>query len=167
MPTYDVISTTTVGAVSSVTISGISGYSNVRVVVSGRETSGGNTNNSASYGVRVNGSTASAYSMITNRANNGIPQGVGQKNDIYFATLVALPGSGTPSTARGMAIIDFIDATNRIGGFGQYFSTNETDSAVALSSFYFNSAVALNSITILSVAGNYFQGTTITLYGIN
>lgn len=160
--TYEPISTTTLGTSSTINITSIpSTYTDLRLVVTGNDTTGGST-----FGIRVNGLSASViYSSFYGYASSTT---TGYTYNTV-STILKINGGGANGTA--LAIIDFSNYSSTSiwkGGSANACSYGSTASmSLAHSSFLIQTTQAISSIFIGSGSGSTLvAGTTATLFGI-
>jgi hypothetical protein len=157
--TYTELRKTTVGtATASVTLdlTGISGYTDLVLVVEGIATA----NSTSSLSLQFNGDTASNYSG-TRLSGNG-----STATSDRYSTATVMGGGLITSSVRFNNIINIQNYSNTTTFKTVLFRSNVSDSLVRTSVNLWRSTAAITQIDVLATATTFASGTTISLYGI-
>ena len=156
MPTYDLISRTTLSsAAASVTLSSITGsYADLICIVSGK-----NSASSARIDVQFNSDTATNYSYTR-------LQGDGTSATSNRGTSTAYIIIGTLTTSQNTVIAQINNYANSTTYKTSLSRWNASDGTVGSSVGLWRNTSAINSIKFSAGADNLAAGTVITLYGI-
>lgn len=156
MPTYDLISRTTLSsAAASVTLSSITGsYADLICIVSGK-----NSASSARIDVQFNSDTATNYSYTR-------LQGDGTSATSNRGTSTAYIIIGTLTTNQNTVIAQINDYANSTTYKTSISRWNASDGTVGSSVGLWRSTSAINAIKFSAGADNLAAGTIISLFGI-
>jgi hypothetical protein len=169
MPTtYEPIATTTLGsAASSITLSSIPAtYTDLRLVIVGRENSGSN-DPGTNINLTFNGSSASDYSW-TRIFGTGSSVSSSSFTAQAYLGIVTVAGGGAGSGVFGLTAIDifsYAGSTFKTALSNQNIDNNSTG-WVFRSVGLWRSTSAITSLTITNSTNQLAAGTTATLYGI-
>jgi hypothetical protein len=157
--TYTELRKTTVGtATASVTLdlTGISGYTDLVLVVEGIATA----NSTSTLSLQFNGDTASNYSG-TRLSGNG-----STASSDRYSTATVMGGGLITSSVRFNNIINIQNYSNTTTFKTVLFRSNVSDSLVRTSVNLWRSTAAITQIDVLATATTFASGTTLSLYGI-
>lgn len=158
--TYTPIATTTLGsAVSSYTFSSIpSTYTDLVLIITGAITTNNNT-----YRIQFNGDTASNYSYTSLVATSG---GAGTSRGSNTAFIPFFLFNGAPNTSISANIVSINNYSNASTYKTALVRANYGNGEVTSVAGLWRSTSAINSITILTSAGNLDTNSQLTIYGI-
>jgi hypothetical protein len=149
--TYEPIQTTTLGsAQSSVTFTSFSGYTDLKLIISG------STSAAANVSLRYNNDTGSNYSetYMLNAGSSRDP-------NVTYAYL------GTTSTAQGTHIVDIMNYSNTTTNKTALSRSNDGASNVAVWVSLWRNISAITTLLVSTGgAATWSIGTSFTLYGI-
>jgi uncharacterized lipoprotein YehR (DUF1307 family) len=169
-PTYTLIGSHTLGAVSSFTLSSIpQNFQDLSVVITGRVDGDDNVC------VRFNSSSSADYNVQSSETSPFTSANAGTSVNLSYAYVGRIGTTQTSSTSIGTAAMEVLNytATDKhktflARGGGRYYNYSGT-----MGIGYFSwtgvrwaSFAAINSITIFVNAATFIAGTTIEIYGI-
>jgi hypothetical protein len=157
--TYTELRRTVVGtATGTVTLdlTGISGYTDLVLVVEGIATA----NSTSTLSLQFNGDTASNYSG-TRLSGNG-----STATSDRYSTATVMGGGLITSSVRFNNIINIQNYSNTTTFKTVLFRSNVSDSLVRTSVNLWRSTAAITQIDVLATATTFASGTTLSLYGI-
>lgn len=160
MPTYKPIQSITLTSdTSSVLLSGIDqNYTDLKLIIKGTITS-----NNQTYRLQFNQNT-SGYSYATVGTTSGGNATYIGNGLAYFNTMIM---NGTLTTSLSNVSVDIHSYADTAKVKSVLIRANDGNSEVQMISGTWNNTSAINSITVLTSAGNLAAGTTIDLYGIS
>jgi len=159
---YESIATSSPSGVSTITFSSIaSSYASLQLRIFHLEPTNGGLR------IRFNSDTGSNYTYHELQGNGSAASAAGYATGSFSG--FAYSWTTTSTTAPHAGIIDVLDYASTTK-YKTIRGINGQDTngggAISLASTLWLSTSAVNSITILSTAGNYGSGTTFALYGI-
>jgi hypothetical protein len=163
--TYTELLRTTVGtATSSVTLdlTGISGYTDLRLVVNGTSTVTG-----YAFTLGVNGDTGSNYSQTLMSGSGSAAQSARYSNASTTQTYIGGWVAGYDSAQPSTFLLDFMNYSNATTNKTILYRSNSATRSVEAGIILWSNTAAITSITIYAQSGsNIAVGTTFSLYGI-
>ncbi len=163
---FESIATASTSGVSTVTFGSIpSTYQHLQLRIFSMNAGAGG------FRIRLNGDTSSAnYTYHYLIGDGSTASAVGFATGSYSG--FALSWTSTSTTAGVPLILDLHDyASTTKNKTGRWFGGHDQNSGsttgfVSLNSGVWLNTAAINSITVVNIAGNYGTGTSIALYGI-
>ena len=156
--------TVTGSPVSSVnlSLSGISGYTDLRLVIGGTTTVTG-----YAFTLGVNGDTGSNYSQTLLSGSGSAAQSTRYNNATTTQTYIGGWVAGYDSTQPSTLLLDFMNYSNTTTNKTILYRANSATKSVEAGQILWRNTVAITSITIYAQSGsNIAVGTTFSLYGI-